>query len=116
MTQENKLLFTLLPCDLHSAHLGPSVVIWALIPYVTYLNDPNAIMCKEGVNFFFVTLLLQKLNDVRVKITWHYDEVYLIKSGNIKTTTIVKTSIKRGLVITRRLTVLESAYFPTYYN
>ena len=50
--------FSTVPCDLHSAHLGPSVVTWTLIPYVVYPLYLNAITCENCK--FFNSLLLQK--------------------------------------------------------
>ena len=47
--------------------IGPSVVTLALIPYVMYLNDPNAIMCKEGVKFFRFLLLIEGISHISVR-------------------------------------------------
>ena len=38
--------------------------------FVAYLNDPNAIMCKEGVKLFFFLcsmLLIERINHISVR-------------------------------------------------
>ena len=76
---------------------------------------PCHYVCEEGV-IFLLHCHYQRVNDVRVKVTWPCDETYQNGFGNIKekTTPVGKQTLKGWMVITRRLTFSGPAYFATY--
>ena len=50
-----------------------------------YLNDPNAIMCKQGVNFFRSLLLIEGINRISVRFLHGiFIETWLINFDNIR--------------------------------